>query len=69
MAISTAPDFSGSGRVDKLKRPVAAARVAVATGASGLNSHTTCIRYFVFIHPLDDKRKKEKRNPCTPLYF
>ena len=28
-------DFSGSGRVDMPTRPVAAARAAVATGASG----------------------------------
>ena len=33
-AISTAPGFSGSGRVDILTRPVAVARAAVATGAS-----------------------------------
>ena len=35
VAISTAPDLSGSGRVDMLTCPVAAARAAVATGASG----------------------------------
>ena len=35
MAISTASDLSGSGRVDMLTRPVAAAFAAVATGASG----------------------------------
>ena len=35
VAISTAPDLSGSGRVDKLTRPAALARAAVATGASG----------------------------------
>ena len=35
VAISTAPDVSESGRVDMLTRPVAAARSAVATGASG----------------------------------
>ena len=33
--ISTVPDLSGSGRVDMLTRPVAAARAAVATGALG----------------------------------
>ena len=32
---SIAPDLSGSDRVDLLTRPVAAARAAVATGASG----------------------------------
>ena len=36
MAISTAQDLSGSGRVDMLTRPVAAAQAAVAMGASGL---------------------------------
>ena len=38
MSISTAPDLSGSGRVDMLTRPVAAAAAraaAVATGAWG----------------------------------
>ena len=35
VAISTVPDLSGSGRVDMLTRPVAAARAAVATGALG----------------------------------
>ena len=34
MAISTVSDPSGSGRVDMLTSPVAAARAAVATGAS-----------------------------------
>ena len=37
VTISTAPDLSGSGLVDMLTCPVAAARAAVATGASGLN--------------------------------
>ena len=35
MAVFTAPDLSGSGRVDMPTRPVAAASAAVATGASG----------------------------------
>ena len=35
VATFTAPDLSGSGRVDMLTRPAAAARDAVATGASG----------------------------------
>ena len=43
VAISTVPDLSGSGRVDMLTRPVAAARAAVATavatGASGELKH------------------------------
>ena len=33
VAISTVPDPSGSGRIDMLTSPVAAARAAVATGA------------------------------------
>ena len=40
VAISTVPDL-GSGRVDMLTIPVAAARAAVATGA--WNRNTTCI--------------------------
>ena len=39
MAISTVPDLSGSGRVDMLTSPVAAARAAVATGAWGKSKH------------------------------
>ena len=35
VALSTVPDLSGSGRLDMPTRPVAAARAAVATGASG----------------------------------
>ena len=36
---STVPDPSGSGRVDMLKSPVAAARAAVATGAWDKSKH------------------------------
>ena len=39
MAISTVPDPSGSGRVDMLTSPVAAARAAVATGAWVKSKH------------------------------
>ena len=39
MAISTVPDPSGSGRVDMLTSPVAAARAAVATGAGVKSKH------------------------------
>ena len=35
VAASTAPNLSGSGRADMLRRPAATARAAVATGASG----------------------------------
>ena len=42
LAISTVPYPSGSGRVDMLTSPVAAARAAVATGG-GLNRSTACI--------------------------
>ena len=59
-AISTAPDLSGSGRVDMLTRPVAAARAAVATGASGyIETHVSdtwkcgCLS-FIFTHPPGD---------------
>ena len=59
-AISTAPDLSGSGRVDMLTCPAAAARAAVATGASG-EIDTRYVSYtrkwkcgslsFTFTHP------------------
>ena len=39
MAISTVPDPSGSGRVDMLTSPVAAARAVVATGAWVKSKH------------------------------
>ena len=39
MAISTVPDPSGSGRVDILTSPVAAARAAIATGAWVKSKH------------------------------
>ena len=39
VAISTVPDPSGSGRVDMLTNPVAAARAAVATGAWVKSKH------------------------------
>ena len=39
MAISTVPDPSGSGGVDMLTSPVAAARAAVATGAWVKSKH------------------------------
>ena len=64
VAISTAPDLSGSGRVDMLTLPVAAARAAVATGAT----HMYLIRgsvgaSFIFTHPPEDK----KNNTVVPL--
>ena len=62
LAISTAPDLSGSGRVDMPTRPVAAARAAVATGASG-SIDTRDLFYtskcgsltFIFSHPPEDE--------------
>ena len=39
MATSTVPNPSGSGRVDMLTSPVAAARAAVATGALVKSKH------------------------------
>ena len=38
-SISTVPDPSGSGRVDMLMSPAAAARAAVATGAWVKSKH------------------------------
>ena len=63
MAISTVPDPSGSGRVDMLTSPVAAARAAVATGAWVKSTHM--LRYtwkcgnlsFIFTHPPEDGKK------------
>ena len=50
MAISTAPDLSGSGRVDMLTCPVATARADVATGASDLiDTHM----YVYIVAPVD----------------
>ena len=61
MAISTVPDPSGSGRVDMLTSPVAAARAAVATGAwvkietRHLSDTWKCGSLsFVFTHPAED---------------
>ena len=47
MAISTVPDPSASGRVDMLTIPVAAARVAVATGARVKSKHIYLIPGYV----------------------
>ena len=74
-AISTAPDLSGSGRVDMLTRPVAAARAAVATGASGeIETHVydtwKCgsLR-FVFTHPPEDFFFFYKREGFMHKYY
>ena len=42
MAISSVPDPEGSGRVDVLTSPVAAARAAVATGERPGSSSASC---------------------------
>ena len=62
MAISTVSDPSGSGRVDMLTGPVAAARAVVATGAWAKSKHMYLIRGSVFL-PMRRriKKKKEKR--------
>ena len=44
MAISTVSDPSGSGRVDMLTGPVAAARAVVATGVLVKSKHMFLIR-------------------------
>ena len=44
VAISIVPDPSGSGRVDMLTSPVAAARAAVAPGAWVKSKHDYLIR-------------------------
>ena len=64
MAISTVSDPSGSGRVDMLTSPVAAARAVVATGAWAKSEHMYVFDTwkcgslsFIFTHPPEDKRK------------
>ena len=60
VAISTAPDLSGSGGADMLTRTVTAARAAVAKGASGyIDTHIPdvweCGRLScIFTHPPGD---------------
>ena len=68
MAISTVPDPSGSGRVDMLTSPVAAARAAVATGAWVKSKQMYLIRgsvgasaLFLPICRRIKKKKKKKR--------
>ena len=64
-AISTVPDPSGSGRVDMLTSPVAAARAAVATGACVKSKHMYLIRGSVGLFlPIvtEDQKKKQKSN-------
>ena len=72
MATSTAPDLSGSGRVDLTTRPVAAVRAAVANGSVGLNCHTTFILYVEtwelnvnFYPSAGGLKKKEKKHGGT----
>ena len=74
LAISTAPDLSGSGRVDMLMRPVALARAAVASGASGetetrhVSDTWKCGSLdYIFTHPPEDGKEKEKeKGMCVP---
>ena len=62
VAISTVPDPSGSGRVDMLTSPVAAARAAAATGAWVQSKHGMYLiptwkcgsLNFIFTHPPED---------------
>ena len=66
MAISTVTDPSGSGRVDMLTGPVAAARAVVATGAWVKSKHMYLIRgsvgaLFLPIHRRIKKKKKKVR--------
>ena len=69
MAISTVPDPSGSGRVDMLTSPVAAARAVVATGAWVKSKHDmyqvsdTWKRWslsIIFTHPPELKKINNK---------
>ena len=65
MAISTVPDPSGSGRVDMLTSPVAAARAVVAAGAWVKSKHDMYLitsdnvevwelKLLFFTHPPED---------------
>ena len=64
MAISTVSDPSGSGRVDMLTSPVAAARAAVVTGAWVKSKHDMYLIRGVWelklyvTHPPEDKKIK-----------
>ena len=67
VAVSTVPDPSGSGRVDMLTSPVAAARAAVATGAWVKSKHDMYLIRgsvgavsFIFTHPPEDKNNSKK---------
>ena len=67
MAISTVPDPSGSGQVDMLTSPVAAARAAVATGAwvkskTHVSDTWKCGLSFIFTRPPEDFKKNEKKS-------
>ena len=62
------PDPSGSGRVDMLTSPVAAARAAVATGAWAKSKHDMYLMrgsVFIFTHPPEDEKKKEKKKEAV----
>ena len=70
--VPTVPDPSGSGRVDMLTSPVAAARAAVATRAWVKPKHDMyLIRGIVgklyFTHPPEDKKKKKKKKKAVLL--
>ena len=64
VAVSTVPDPTGSGRVDMLKSPVAAAQAAVATGAWVKSKHMYLVSdtwkcgtfSFIFTHPPEDSK-------------
>ena len=74
MAISTVPDPSGSGRVDMLTSPVAAARADVATGAWVKSKHEMHLipgtwkcrsLSFIFTHPPEEKKIEEKKKKAS----
>ena len=72
-ATGTVPDPSGSGRVDMLTSPVAAARAAVATGAWVESKHDMYLIHtwkrgsssFIFTHPPEDKKRRKRSIPGT----
>ena len=73
VAISTVPDPSGSGRVDMLTSPVAAARAVVATGAWVKSKHDKClirasVGAWALFSPIRRRIKKKRKKTTTQSF-
>ena len=73
MAIYTVPDPSGSGWVDILTSPAAAAQAAVSTGAWVESKHMYLIRgsvgaLFLPISRMIEKKTKKKQRGLYPYF-